>query len=96
MDASSSQKTKEHSGAINATTSRAVVTSPGQQREELRAWEDPEAARGGSSGSETCLAPSSHTDYSKGTGIMRTVETVVVVDAVLASDKERKVDHFDL
>ena len=99
MDASSSHKSHSRPGGINPMTSCAVITSTAPQKEEgPRAWEEPEA-RGGSSGSDVHLAPSPYvkdSNVNKGNGIVRTVETMVVVNAADANDKRRKDDFLDV
>ena len=93
MDASNSySRSNPNTDAINPTTSRAVISSAARPKQQEEAWEDTEA-RGGSSASDVHLAPYG---AEKGDGIMRTVETVVVVDAVDAHDKKRKTSFLNV
>ncbi|KAK0622656.1 hypothetical protein B0T14DRAFT_475756 [Immersiella caudata] len=91
MDASSGHNTKSHTktdDAINPMTSRAIVTSSAPPLDETqRTWEEDFEARSGSSASNTHLAP--YADE-KGNGIMRTVETMVVVDCVDGYENRRR------
>ena len=92
MDASSSHKSKTNTGIINPMASCAVIGSSAPTREQQGSWEDL-VARGDGSSSDAHLAPY---PSKKGTGIVRTVGTMVVVGAVDACDEKRKTGYVDL
>jgi hypothetical protein len=87
-------------------TSRAVVTGfaapPLSPNGPQRAWEDDPEVRGGSSASDAHLAPSYGNEKGSGgskNGIVRTVETMVVVDDAADGymyDDRRKTDFLDV
>ena len=109
-DASNSHskpRTTTTTGVINPITSRAVITGSAAPPPNgpQRAWEDDPEARGGSSASDAHLAPSCGNEkgacssISNGNGIVRTVETMVVVDDVgegYMYDDGRKRDFLDV